>query len=429
MATWKPSEDDIRQAYIYLLARFLVIRQEHTDRAGDGFDYNQIEYNPLGSADFVNPNFDVAYLEAWFAADDDTAVLLEVPEVTGRYYTAQVLDEWGEVVFNINERTTPSKPFGTFALVKPGTYPPIPDGATRIELHSAKAKMLARVELGDDPDGAVALQHKFSATPLGDITVAAPPAIPTFDNTNLLGADIFDNLDAVLGSALDVSPAAYRMQVLAQSIAAYRMQVLAQSIAAYLATDPTARDGIDTFLRETVVPKFKEFALTESAPYVNRWVGGKPTGNYCGDYTTRTVVDLLGIWANTAEEAVYFNTSRGADGKPFDGGQSYVIHFAADDLPGSVVDGYWSVILVSVPDFRVIPNSLHRYNFNDYSPLTYETDGSLKLGIGPAPVPGVPESNWLPSAEGKPFSLTFRCYVPKSFVGNGGWAPPPLAEA
>ncbi|WP_137872464.1 DUF1214 domain-containing protein [Rhodococcus sp. Q] len=413
---WTPTDDDIRQAYIYLLARFLVIRQENTDRAADGFAYNRIRYNPLGSADFVNPNFDVAYLEAWFAVDDDTAVLLDVPAITGRYYTAQVLDEWGEVVFNINDRTTPSKPHGTFALVKPGTFPPIPDGATRLELHSAKAKMLARIELADDPDGAVALQHEFTATPLGDVTVAAPPDIPAFGNADLLGADIFDNLDAVLASASDVSPAAFRMQI------------LARSVADHLATDPAVRARVDTFLRTSVVPEFKEFALTKSTPYVNRWVGGMASGNYGADYTTRTVVDLLGIWANTSEEVIYFNTSHGADGGPLDGGKSYTLHFPADDLPSSVVDGYWSVILVSVPDFRVIPNALHRYNINDHSPVTYGADGSLTLGVGPNPVPGVPESNWLPSAPDTPFSLTFRCYVPKSFVGNGGWAPPPLTE-
>ncbi|MGW4481081.1 DUF1254 domain-containing protein [Rhodococcus triatomae] len=322
--TWKPSEDDVRQAYVYLLGRFLVIRQETIDRAADGFAYNRITYNPLGSADFVNPNFDVAYLEAWFAVDDATAVLLDVPEITGRYYTAQVLDEWGEVVFNINDRTTPSKPYGTFALVKPGTAPPIPDGATRVELHSAKAKMLARIELRGDPDGAIALQHGFTATPLGEPEVAEPPAIPHFDNATLLGADIFDNLDAVLASAADVSPAAYRMQV------------LARSIADHLAENPDERARFDTYLRSTFVPEFREFSLTKSAPYVNRWVGGKPTGNYGADYTTRTVVDLHGIWANTSEEVVYFVASRGVDGALLDGGKNHVLHFPADDLPDSV---------------------------------------------------------------------------------------------
>jgi hypothetical protein len=96
------------------------------DRRGDGFAYNAIKYNPLGSADFVNPNFDVAYFEAWFAADDRTPVLLEIPETKGRYYTAQILDEWGEVIVNINDRTFPSKPFGKFALVAPGFRGSIP---------------------------------------------------------------------------------------------------------------------------------------------------------------------------------------------------------------------------------------------------------------------------------------------------------------
>ncbi|MEV0332514.1 DUF1214 domain-containing protein [Nocardia sp. NPDC050717] len=155
------------------------------------------------------------------------------------------------------------------------------------------------------------------------------------------------------------------------------MQILAGSIAAWLAAHPGERDRVERFLRDRVVPEFREYALTGIAPYVNRWLGGMP----------------------------------------------------ADNLPASAVEGYWSIILVSVPDYRVIPNDLHRYNFNDHSPLTYEPDGALVLAVGPEPVTGVPESNWLPSAAGKPFALTFRCYVPKPFVPNGGWAPPPLTEA
>ena len=87
-------EQTIRDAYVYLLGRALVIRQEQTDMQEEGVDYNVIKYNPAGSADFVNPNLDVAYLEAWIAVDDQTPVMLEVPEVKGRYYTAQILNEW-----------------------------------------------------------------------------------------------------------------------------------------------------------------------------------------------------------------------------------------------------------------------------------------------------------------------------------------------
>ena len=74
------------------------------------------------------------------------------------------------------------------------------------------------------------------------------------------------------------------------------------------------------------------------------------------------------------------------------------------------------------------PNPLNRFNINNFSPLQKETDGSLKLAIGPKPIPAVAESNWLPSPEGKPFSLTFRTYVPKDIVKAGEWQPAPVMK-
>lgn len=411
-----PDDRIIEQAYLYLLGRILVLRQEHTDRAAAGFAYNQIKYNPLGSADFVNPNFDVAYLEAWFAVDERTPVLLTVPRITGRYYTAQVLDEWGEVIVNINERTFASQPFGTYALVVPGWRGDLPGGAARIELHSRKAKMLGRVELKDDPQGALKLQRAFEARPLGNPMVLPPPTVPAFGNKDLLGVEIFDDVDARIDSAFDVSPVAAQMQ----------QQV--RAVAAHAASSPQARAAVDKLLRERVVPRFIEYAFAKSAPYRNHWVGGSPTGNYGGDYLLRSVVNYAGIWANTRDEVIYFVATRDANEETLNGAYSYVLHFPADRLPQSAVDAYWSVILVGVPDYRVVPNSLKRYNFNSHSDLKKEADGSLKIAIGPQAVAGVAASNWLPSPPGKPFSLTFRTYVPKEEVKTGAWTPPPVTR-
>src|SRR5450755_1941136 len=171
-----PDKQTVSDAYVYLLGRALVIRQEQTDLKETGIAYNVIKYNPVGSADFVNPNLDVAYFEAWIAVDDQTSVLLEVPEVKGRYYTAQILDEWGEVITNINERNYPSHAFGNFVLVAPGSRVNVPADAVRIELHSRKAKLLGRVELKTDRAGVVALQKKFKLTSLGKPVIL--PAAP-----------------------------------------------------------------------------------------------------------------------------------------------------------------------------------------------------------------------------------------------------------
>jgi hypothetical protein len=255
----KPDEKTLYDAYVYLLGRALVIRQEHMDRRGDAFAYNEIKCNPLGSADFVNPNFDVAYFEAWFAVDDRTPVLLEIPEIKGRYYTVQILDEWGEVIVNINDRTFPSKPYGKFALVKPGFLGTIPIDAARIELHSSKVKMRGRVEIEGDPEGAVRLQQQFKATALGTPLIAPPPAIMMFENTDLVGAEIFDDVDARLSSALDVTPNAAEMQ---QKV---------RAVADYVASGNEARAAIDARLRG-IISQFKKDALTKTAPYRNHWL-------------------------------------------------------------------------------------------------------------------------------------------------------------
>jgi hypothetical protein len=411
-----PEESVVANAYVYLMGRALVIRQEHTDLKRAGAAYNEIRYNPLGSADFVNPNLDVAYLEAWFAVDPFTPVMLWVPEIHDRYYTAQILDEWGEVIANINERSFPSRPYGAFVLVHPGSYAGIPFGTRRIELHSAKAKLLARVELRDDADGALRLQRGFRATSLGKPEIDRPAEIPDFDNNTLMGAEIFDHVGAILMGAMDVSPAAARMQ----------QQVWA--VSDYANSGAAARKTLDRLIHDKVVGDFKDYAFRKSAPYRDHWVGGAPTGNYGADYWLRTTVNYAGIWANTTDEVIYFVATRDADEQPLSGGNAYVMHFPVGKLPASAVYAYWSVILVGVPDYRVMPNALKRYNLNSQSRLQYEADGSLKIAIGPSLPPGIAQSNWLPSAEGRAFSLTFRTYVPRDMVRRGDWSPPAVTR-
>ena len=106
----------IVNSWLYLYGRYLSDSTEAHDINAEKVSYNKIKYNPLGSAQFVNPNLDVAYLESWIAVDSTHTVILHVPKITGRYYTAEILNGWGEVITNINERTYPNTPYGKFAL-------------------------------------------------------------------------------------------------------------------------------------------------------------------------------------------------------------------------------------------------------------------------------------------------------------------------
>jgi hypothetical protein len=147
--------------------------------------------------------------------------------------------------------------------------------------------------------------------------------------------------------------------------------------------------------------------------FENNWLGTLGTGNYGSDYWKRASADLVGIWANTNDEVVYFVAVQDADGQPLNGANAYIIDFPADARPDAVVDSYWSVILVDVPDYRVVPNPLNRFNFNGESPLKSEADGSLKILISSKPDAAVPESNWLPAPHGKDSRLRFEPMFPR----------------
>lgn len=416
--TNRPTDDQIVDAYVYLVARYLVIRQERIDMAEPAVDYNIVKYNELGKAEFVNPNLDVAYLESWLALDADTPVVLNVPRVEGRYYTAQVCDEWAEIVTNINERNYPEHSYGEFAFCLAGSHPEIPEGAVRIDLPSRKAKILARVERQGDDAGAIELQRAFTVRSLGEPEIASAVDIPMFTNDALIGVGAFERplLDAVLASAPDSLPSAAEKQA------------VVQAVADYVASSDEARDDIDQVLRQRAILELFGFVRA----YGDKRGGwAATTGKLRGfgdDYWFRGAANLAGIWVNTNAEVVYYIGEKDDSGEELDGSSSYVIHYDAGDLPQDHVNAYWSLTLMSLPDYRVVPNALDRFNLNNIAPLELGSDGSLDIYLGASRPEGTPESNWLPAPDKRPFTLNHRFYVPKPEVVDGRWYVPPIRK-
>ena len=281
----RPDEKMISDAYVYLLGRALVIRQERLDISEEGLQYNIAHDNPLADVSFVNPNLSVTNTQAWIAVDEKTPMIVEIPTIEGRYYTAPICDEWGEVITNINERNYALHPSGKFAFVAPGCQAKVPSDAVKIQLRSPKAKMLARVEIQDDPDGAVALQRQIKVTPLGKPEIAPAIDVPLFKNDALIGVEIFDQAHEILASAPDISPVAAQMQA--------KVRVIAK-----MAKVPERRVELDQLLKEKIIPMCVKWSVAESGVVQNNWVGTLVIGNYGEDFWIRTAANLVGIWAN-----------------------------------------------------------------------------------------------------------------------------------
>src|SRR5262245_11250560 len=198
-------EQTISDSYIYLLGRLMVTRQEQLDFE-EGFKWNQLIHRKPGAVDWPNPNLDVAYSEAWVAVDEDSYVLVTVPKITGRYYTVQFLNGWGETLANINERLFPAKPYGKFAVCLKGSNVQIPPDAQRIDLPVKYSRVLLRVELGANWDEATALQQQFKLEQVGTPKLPDIPKTVMFDMEKLPGVEAFDSAVVALDSETDTNP-------------------------------------------------------------------------------------------------------------------------------------------------------------------------------------------------------------------------------
>ena len=126
------SDQDAADAWVYLLTRLLVLRQQQLDFQ-EGFKWNELVHRKPGAVDWPNPNLDVAYSEAWVAADENSWTVVTVPKIVGRYFTVQFLNGWDETLANINERLFPNKPDGEYAICLRGSKAGIPAGVRRID--------------------------------------------------------------------------------------------------------------------------------------------------------------------------------------------------------------------------------------------------------------------------------------------------------
>jgi hypothetical protein len=145
-------------------------------------------------------------------------------------------------------------------------------------------------------------------------------------------------------------------------------------------------------------------------------------GVYGNFYAKRAIVAMVGLGANSPEDAVYPSLQTDGDGHPLTGQARYLLHFDHDQLPP--VDAFWSVTMYDAKGFHV-DNALGRFAIGDRDDLVYQPDGSLDLYLQHESPGPEREPNWLPAPEGR-LGVTMRLYAPRRSVLTGRWSPPPV---
>ncbi|MDM0015326.1 DUF1214 domain-containing protein [Variovorax sp. J22P168] len=410
------SDQEISDAYIYLLSRLLVLQQQQKDFK-DGFQWNRPVHREPGQVAWANPNLDVAYSEAWIAIDEKSYLLLSVPEIAGRYYTVHFLNGWGETVANINERAFLERPSGDFAVCLAGADVKLPSLARRVDVPSKYLRVLLRVELGSDWDAAVALQHKFKFEIIGRPEL--PERIPQtvmFEPDALPGVEAFESAELALDSEADINPGMEKLQADTRAIAR-------------AVRDTAEGKRIDAVVREKAIPAFRAgLRVVGHGIRKDGWALPATSGAYGQDWLTRTYANYGGIWANTPQEVIYYKGAADSNDEPLDSGHVYTLTFPSEKLPMQYATYFWSVIAVDSVNRRVLVNPLKRYLLNNQSRLQLSGDGSLTLYFADDKPIDAPEPNWLPTPKGQQYNLTLRFYRPRGEVAARNYFPPPLLK-
>lgn len=87
-----------------------------------------------------------------------------------------------------------------------------------------------------------------------------------------------------------------------------------------------------------------------------------------GNYLYRMAGAVLGIYGNTAAEALYPSFSTDAAGAPLTGANEYTYRFAPGQLPP--VNAFWSLTMYGLPKSLLVANPINRYLIN--SPMLRE---------------------------------------------------------
>jgi hypothetical protein len=142
----------------------------------------------------------------------------------------------------------------------------------------------------------------------------------------------------------------------------------------------------------------------------------------------RSVAAHLGLYGNSAAEAIYPTYQADADQQPLDASANrYTMTFETGKLPP--VKAFWSLTMYDGKTQLFIENPLDRYLLNStmMEQLQLEEDGSLSLLIQKNSPGKAKQSNWLPAPDG-PFYMVLRLYGPEESALEGEWTPPPAVR-
>jgi hypothetical protein len=361
----------------------------------------------------VLPNVDTVYTVAKLDLRGGPLVV-HVPALADRYFELQLMDAYTNVAGYIGTRTTGPGP-GDYAIVGPGDATPIPAGMPVLHSPTMDTLLLGRT-LVRSPDELPALKGLLAGYTLGPLGGEATPSLvlderpQTPPPTLPSGLAFFDLFDQIL--AEDPPTAAE-----AQALAPLAKYGIGPGLSATATQQPPAvRAALERAVRngraylDKLVAQRRRKAIRANAG----WGAFEPkVGAFGTDWNLRAMTAVIGLWANTPDEAMYLIAANDAQGRPLSGRHRYALTFRTPPP----AQAFWSLTMYD-QRLGLVEN-----------PLGRQALGDRDLGSGPVTIrlqhdaPSGHTATWLPAPRGA-FTVALRLYVPARAALDGRWRPP-----
>jgi hypothetical protein len=379
--------------------------------------------------DIVSINVDTLYSFGLLNLKKEP-VVLQVPPISGRYYTLQFIDAYSNNFLYIGSRLNDTTG-GTYLITGPNWKGDVPPSMKEIKSPTNTVDIGGRIFVNGTADvpNVNAIQAKLMLTPLSAFGRNTTSPQPVTSETNAskqvpigpqpaliptTGIKIFDEISKDMA---DNPPPVADSEVLAKFATI--------GIGPGLTPSDTKNDTIRAALENGIAEgeKIIDAKVQNLGMKINGWLVNLDAGNYGTDYLLRAAVAKFGLGANSPEEAVYPTIFTDNQGQKLTGTNNYLIHFDKGQTPP--VNAFWSITLYNNKSY-LAENPINRYSISQYTEgLKYNPDGSLDIYIQHASPGADKESNWLPSPSGE-FNLVLREYNPQDAILKGEYQITPV---
>ena len=427
-----------KEAYIYgypLVDNYRVLHATTVNRGGSGF---KAPFNTIASRDRVatpddttvqTPNSDTPYSNLALDLRAEPVVLILPAIDQARYYSVQLIDLYTHNYSYLGTRAT-GNGGGAFLVAGPGWSGDKPKGITEvIRTETELAQAVYRTQLFNPADigNVKTIQARYLVQPLsaflGQPAPAAAAPIAFIDPLTIeqqrSSLDVFRIVNFVL-QFCPTHPSETELMARFARIGVGRGQAFD---AARLALE--VRQAMEAGIKDA----WEQFGVLKTRVDAKEVKSGEVFGTrefLKNNYLYRMAGVVLGIYGNSAVEAMYPAYMVDADGAKLDGAAGrYTLRFAPSQLPP--VNAFWSLTMYELPSSLLTRNPLDRYLINSpmLPQLTKDQDGGLTLYIQHASPGKAREANWLPAPKG-PFWMALRLYLPHAQAIDGTWKEPPL---